>query len=108
MENITITGNIGSVTTTEVKGKTITKFGVAVRYSYKDTDSKWANGTFWYNCVLWREHKGIVKGAYITVSGDMKRREYDDKVFADLNVNSLDFPPMKQDKREMSQDDVPF
>lgn len=78
MMHLTVTGNLGSnAETRDVGGDAVTQFSVASTKKEKSGET-----TTWVRCSLWGKRgpalaQYLVKGAQVTVVGEMTEREYE-------------------------------
>jgi single-strand DNA-binding protein len=80
MNNCTFTGRLGKdAETRQVNDTTVTSFSLASDVGYGDKKT-----TFWLDCSIWGNRgvtlePALVKGAKITVIGELSEREYTNK-----------------------------
>lgn len=91
MKNITIAGRItrDAVTRTTQQDDKVTGFSVAV-------DDGWGQNkrTLFFDCSLWGKRgdslaQYLVKGASVTVAGDMSTREHEGKTYLTIRVSEI-------------------
>lgn len=64
--------------------KSLAKFSIATRHSYKDNNGNWINKTDWHQVVAWGAsarsvEKSIEKGTEIALQGKLATRQWEDK-----------------------------
>jgi len=107
MQHIILTGNIGK--DPELKqtqgGDDVCSFSVAVRQGFKQDAP-----TVWYRCSVWGKRgrtikDNLVKGAKVTVIGELTIGEYQSKPQYDVRVADVDWAPsgQKRDSAPASQ-----
>lgn len=101
--------------TREVGNTTVTNFSVANNVGFGKYES-----TMWLSCSFWgKRGEGaapyLMKGKEVFVSGELSQREYDGKIYMELNCNNVDFVGSKgggsneeTNTPDMTGDDVPF
>tara|TARA_R100000951_G_scaffold61193_2_gene51431 strand:- start:761 stop:1141 length:381 start_codon:yes stop_codon:yes gene_type:complete len=126
MNVCTFVGRLGrDAETRETKnGDQVTGFSLASNVGYGENKS-----TVWLDCSIWGNRgatlqPALVKGAEITVSGELSEREYTNKEGVvvktlSLRVNQNSYPSSKQDEQASpakaqqpatvaDDDDIPF
>lgn len=91
MKNITIAGRItrDAVTRTTQQGDKVTGFSVAVDDGFGRNKR-----TLYFDCSLWGKRgdslaQYLVKGASVTVAGDLSTREHEDKTYLTIRVAEI-------------------
>ena len=109
-------GNLGKDGEVRTAGNgTVTGFSLATKTGFGDREA-----TLWISCSIWgvqgeRLAQFLKKGTSVFVSGELSQREYNDKMYLELNVKSFDFagPPKESQPDERNpqpstDEDVPF
>src|SRR5512147_1105387 len=83
---VQLIGNLGK--DPEIKtfdnGRSVARFSLATKESYRDSDGKKIDDTQWHNLVAWGSltktiQKYLNKGSEVAVEGRLIHRTYDDK-----------------------------
>lgn len=109
MKVITIagrTGKAGELRRTN-SGEPVLSFSVAVDDGYGENKS-----TLWFDCSVWGKRAGalephITKGAPITVSGDLGKREHDGKTYLTIRVSEVTLQGGRPGERQESSRSAP-
>ncbi|WP_322996454.1 single-stranded DNA-binding protein [Castellaniella sp.] len=80
-----VLGNLGAdpLIRTFQNGGRVCKFPVATSNSWKDTEGKWKEETYWHSIVIFDEHfikraeKHLKKGSKVLVEGAMETRKFE-------------------------------
>ena len=80
LNKVTIRGQVGSVRTTDVQGKILTRMSVATQEVYKDGNNPMVVETTWHNVEGW-DKEGLKlsdtkKGDKVYVEGRLKMQRY--------------------------------
>ena len=82
---VQLIGNVGNAP--EVKqlssDKTLARFSIATKDSYKDAQGNWVNNTDWHTVVAWganakRVEKQLSKGSELALVGKLSTRSWED------------------------------
>ena len=102
MKNITIAGRItrDAVTRTTQQGDKVTGFSVAVDDGFGQNKR-----TLFFDCNLWGKRgdslaQYLVKGASVTVAGDLSTREHDGKTYLTIRVSEITLQGGKSDGQQ--------
>lgn len=102
MKNITIAGRItrDAVTRTTQQGDKVTGFSVAVDDGFGQNKR-----TLFFDCSLWGKRgdalaQYLVKGASVTVAGDLSTREHDGKTYLTIRVSEITLQGGKSDGQQ--------
>jgi len=104
MKNLTIAGRLTKDATTRDAGSDrVTGFSVAV----DDRQGK-DKSTLFFDCSMWGKRgealaQYLIKGASVTVSGDLGTREYEGKTYLTLRVNDVTLQGGKPTRDEHDQ-----
>lgn len=102
MKTITIAGRItrDAVTRTTQQGDKVTGFSVAVDDGFGQNKR-----TLFFDCSLWGKRgdslaQYLVKGASVTVAGDLSTREHDGKTYLTVRVAEITLQGGKSDSQQ--------
>ena len=91
-------GRIGKDAVTRIAGNTTaTSFSLANNVGFGDKQT-----TLWVNCTVWGDRGSksaqyIKKGGQLWVTGELSQREYEGKLYLELNVSQFDYVGSKQE-----------
>ncbi len=112
MNSCTFTGRLGKdAETRQVNDTTVTSFSLASDVGYGDKKT-----TFWLDCSIWGNRgvtlePALVKGAEITVIGELSEREYTNKdgevkKALSLRVGNNSYPSVRSAEQVQTQTPV--
>ena len=105
---IAFTGNLGKdAELKEVGGSQVLNFSVANSVGFGDRKQ-----TLWMGCAIWGKQATALeqymkKGTKVFVSGELSTREYNEKTYLEVRVNSVDFCGSKSDGESSQSAPVP-
>jgi single-strand DNA-binding protein len=111
MNNLIISGNVGSVkeTSFENGSKTVLNFNVAVNSYYTNKQGEKVTKTTWFDCSLWNRpnvYQYIKKGTHVIIKGAAEARAYlnsnnEPTAVVAVNVDEIEF--FNKDKGEATE-----